>query len=878
MNQLARWFCIAASFAFLMARPSWAQKTEPPPSQSPGAPPSAQSSIRPSVSDSRGPSFVYGSIITENGLAVPNSVAVKLSCGDQLVQAIHPDLNGNFQFDLQGGEHANADMNPAVNTSVQRDIIPLDSPAASVGPGGSGPPLAECELEVSAPGYRPLSKIILVRIEQIGGVDAGALILTPTSGAPGSAVSANSLRAPKNARKEFQKGLNDIRHNKSQSAIQHLEKAVAEYDSYAAAWDDLGRLYAGKHENHKARQAFSKAIASDSEYLPPYVSLADLQLQDGQFQDAADTAGKALAIAPGLIPASFIEAAADFRLHRLDAAEGAARFVEGAPQQKIPQVHVLLADILLQRDDYSSAVEEMRAYLKEAPQGEFAANAKKSLEQIERLSLSGRPGPAGLAPPSQPPVSQLASPKRVPLAVLEVSLRLPGDSRFAGAASIRVTSPDGRQLADGSVAPDGDNIFRDVPPGTYTVEARAPGFVTIRKRTDIDAGGRLRTLFFVMQPTPLPGTASAPSVHPASLTFGGSPTSWIPRDIDSSVPQVQPGAACRLSQVIGGVSRRMTQFVETLQQFDATEHLEQFDVLGNGSLSNPQTRTFDYVAVVKRSSAGVISVDEYRNGSMSPVEFPGHVATTGLTAMALIFHPRLVSDFDFTCEGLGRWDGQPAWQIHFAQRPDQLNEIRAYVVAQNYYPVPLKGRVWIDAATYQVRHLESELMRPVPKIGLTHEYMAIDYGRVEFYKHTRQLWLPLDAQLYWEQHGRRFYRHHTFSNFKLFQVSVAQDIQPPKESYCFTNTSDRDIAGRLTVSPVPGVSASVASVDFTIPVGARICRIIGPGKGLNIPANDVGSAVFTYDGPAGSVAADATLLNGNSLDLVPNTSVASRAH
>jgi hypothetical protein len=62
----------------------------------------------------------------------------------------------------------------------------------------------------------------------------------------------------------------------------------------------------------------------------------------------------------------------------------------------LPQAHVLLADIFLQKRDYSSAAEEIRAYLKEAPQGEFAGKTKQLLEQIEKsaANVSSTPVPS----------------------------------------------------------------------------------------------------------------------------------------------------------------------------------------------------------------------------------------------------------------------------------------------------------------------------------------------------------------------------------------------------------------------------------------------------------------------------------------------------
>jgi len=347
------------------------------------------------------------------------------------------------------------------------------------------------------------------------------------------------------------------------------------------------------------------------------------------------------------------------------------------------------------------------------------------------------------------------------------------------------------------------------------------------------------------------------------------PLPVIALGINKSVPSLEPGVECPLSQVVTGVGRRMTELVENLQKFDATEHLEHFNVGASGSHGKPETRKFDYVAIITLSQDGGFRIEEYRNGSVDKFQFPANIATTGLPTLALLFHPNQVSDFNITCEGLGKWDSHPAWLVDFAQRPDRPNRLSGYVINNRNYPVPLKGRVWIDVDSYQVRRLESEMMKPIPEIKLAEQDFAIDYGPVQFRTNGQPLWLPLDAAVYSYQGKHRFYRRHTFSNFKVFGVETAQQIQTPKESYCFKNTSHRDIAGVLSVSPISRSSENIVSVNFTIPSGKRLCKIIGPGKDVSMPVEEVGSAIFRYNGLAGSITEDSILPNESTLELIP---------
>jgi hypothetical protein len=457
-------------------------------------------------------------------------------------------------------------------------------------------------------------------------------------------------------------------------------------------------------------------------------------------------------------------------------------------------------------------------------------------------------------------------------AALSVSLRTQDNSPFVGVATVRVISREGHEAAGVPSGSDGETIFADIPSGGYTVEVRAAGFLEARQETQIEPGNRVQTLYLIMKPKPWPVTAAEPSV--GAVAPAANPSSWTPLGIDDVVPNVEKGVECPLSQVVSGVGRRMEELVDNLQKFDATEHMENFSVDAKGSRGKPEVRTFDYMVTVKVSEGQIADLEEYRNGSLDPKRFPAKFATTGLPTMALAFHPAMVSEFNLVCEGLGQWNGNPAWQVHFAQRPDRPNRLRSYLIENSDYPIPLKGRVWIDAATYQIRHFESELINPVTEIALTQERIAIDYGPVQFRTHTQQLWLPLFAELYWERGARRLYRRHTYSDFKIFEVGSSQQVEDPEASYCFMNTSDRDIEGMLIVSPASGTSVKAASVRFTIPPGQNVCKLVGSGKDLNIPVDDIGSAAFMFNGPEGSIKANSNLVRETVLDLVPGTDLA----
>lgn len=371
--------------------------------------------------------------------------------------------------------------------------------------------------------------------------------------------------------------------------------------------------------------------------------------------------------------------------------------------------------------------------------------------------------------------------------------------------------------------------------------------------------------------SPLPFNEPESFAATVDLSTGISPrqaSAWSKPGVDELVPKVAPDVSCALPQVLAGAGRQVEQLMDSLEKFEATERVEHFPVDKRGNLRSSEVRSFDYIVSVLHVPHGAISVEEYRNGSLLPDQFPASMATKGLPAMATIFHPQMISGFDFTCEGLGQASGHPAWQVHFQQNPNQPNRIRAYVIAGNYHPIALKGRAWIDAATYQVVRLESELVNPIPQIHLLRERLSIDYAPVQFYSRNIQLWLPSRAELLVVMDKLSFYRTHSFSDFQLFSVGTNQKLGVPKESYNFTNLSDQNVRGQLTITPVIGRSITPISVTFTIPPRASVYKTIGPGKDVNISADLIASARFVYSGAPGSIQADATLSSVSALEIV----------
>ena len=258
------------------------------------------------------------------------------------------------------------------------------------------------------------------------------------------------------------------------------------------------------------------------------------------------------------------------------------------------------------------------------------------------------------------------------------------------------------------------------------------------------------------------------------------PPKWMPPDVDDSMPPVESTAGCPLQKIQDEAGNRVGQFVDAVNRIAATESMDNEVFDHSGIAARRTSRSYSYVASVEQVRPGVYTMEEYRNGMMDLDLFPERIATLGLTALVMVFHPVYRDDYQVTCEGLSRWHGGLAWQVHFRQNAKRSPRLRSYRVNGKSYPIALRGRAWISAETFQIESLETDLVSPVPQIRLRAEHISVEYMPVQFKSHRQELWLPESAEIYFDLNNHRMHRRHHFRDYMLFAVDEKQQISDPE--------------------------------------------------------------------------------------------------
>lgn len=75
-----------------------------------------------------------------------------------------------------------------------------------------------------------------------------------------------------------------------------------------------------------------------------------------------------------------------------------------------------------------------------------------------------------------------------------------------------------------------------------------------------------------------------------------------------------------------------------------------------------------------------------------------------------------------------------------------------------------QGCIWISQPTYDVLHVETDLLAPVGNLQLTRDHLRVDYAPVKSDRDSQTLWLPWDAEMFMELRGKRYHHRHYLSD------------------------------------------------------------------------------------------------------------------
>src|SRR2546421_2097412 len=412
VNHLTRIFLQLALTMGLMPPGALAQKPPaPPPAPPPSPTPSRPSTPSPSNSqpDQRIDDlvmFVRGRVATHDGAPVPHDMLIERICNNRVRQQVYASPHGDFTMQLgsRADSFLDASGDPASQSGAARKNSDMGIPRRE---------LANCELRASASGFHS-NVINLMGLTSTldRDIDVGAIVVQRAGKIDGMTLDATPYKAPRDASKAYEKGLEAERNGKLANARKYFEQAVELYPKYANAWFQLGTVLQKENQNEAARKAYTQATAMDTKFLPPYLALALIAYGEENWAEVLGFTGHILDLDPfnqaaatgyilDLDPlnytlAYFYNAVANYKLNKIEDAEKSALKAEHLDlRNRFPHVHLLLAEIFARKNNYASAISEAQTYLDLAPQAKDADQIREQLAELEKrkasVSAGGKP-------------------------------------------------------------------------------------------------------------------------------------------------------------------------------------------------------------------------------------------------------------------------------------------------------------------------------------------------------------------------------------------------------------------------------------------------------------------------------------------------------
>jgi Tfp pilus assembly protein PilF len=192
---------------------------------------------------------------------------------------------------------------------------------------------------------------------------------------------------PPAAVKEFKAGEKADRKKKSDEAIAHYTRAIELAPTFYMARNNLGTLYLGKADYTSAEEQFEKVIGINPNDASAYFNLGNLCLLKNQYLRALQLVEQGLNKQPSSAFGNFLKGSIYSRQGNSQEAETSfRRSLELEPQ--MAQTHLALVNLFIQEKRNSDAIAELRTFLKQFPDHQFAPKAREVLKRLETGSAT----------------------------------------------------------------------------------------------------------------------------------------------------------------------------------------------------------------------------------------------------------------------------------------------------------------------------------------------------------------------------------------------------------------------------------------------------------------------------------------------------------
>jgi tetratricopeptide (TPR) repeat protein len=201
--------------------------------------------------------------------------------------------------------------------------------------------------------------------------------------APERAAVLFAQQVPDTARSEYERGVNSLKENKSDEAIQSLKKALLIFPDYFVALELLGTEYVKRNEFEPAVPILTHALEVNHAASKSLYALGVANLKLNHAAEAIEWLKKCADLDSSNANAYMYLGIAYGNNRELDQAESALKKAYQLGGTQAADAHLYLAGLYNKQERYAEAVKELELYLREATNVKNSAPIRETINKLK---------------------------------------------------------------------------------------------------------------------------------------------------------------------------------------------------------------------------------------------------------------------------------------------------------------------------------------------------------------------------------------------------------------------------------------------------------------------------------------------------------------
>lgn len=152
---------------------------------------------------------------------------------------------------------------------------------------------------------------------------------------------------------------------------------------------------------------------------------------------------------------------------------------------------------------------------------------------------------------------------------------------------------------------------------------------------------------------------------------------------------------------------------------------------------------------------------------LEPGGFP---LAQGFANMWLYFEPLNQPESSFRYPGQEHMSGHRTLVLAFSQKPESVRSPAEFRFEDKTLPIFMQGVAWVDASTFQILRLRTDLLLPIETLGVRQLTANIEFAQTLIATLNLPLWLPRQVSVTWNFNGQIIREKHHYTKYRLFRA------------------------------------------------------------------------------------------------------------